>query len=822
MNSSGLVLELLCNLRWVLSYIVQRLDPIVEKHYGRTIEQAKRMESAVSRSFANAQSLSDLPPEVLTLAQEGVVYLLVAEGVLGYCPPTMHLFLLRGASSCVSEAFSGCFSGNSSASSACSKIHSTASNYQAQFLVVRWLTEEGILTDEELLDAMDEGGEVPLNKQESRFGLHMAMAERLSVECSFSVQAHVILTRSLLLYYCSTLITVEDVELHLNFLDPTCEKELTNMESALLLWLLCLLKNMQRGGTINDQVFRELKGSADSLYKTVQSGTVLALVMSFYKPHLLPPSSIDARASNPSEMLRQQQHFEHWGKTLRVAEELGLSPCLYADEAGQYGSVVLQLHVLRFIGELFAMLATQAEDVEGFCAYAVRSQKLHASADCQRWCSMMGSDRSGGHADGSMNVNGMESSCETFRDAELSQRKGDNEDSAVDHTRSINSSVVYSCFPSAHNRRQYDVMKASLLRSGENDMAAPKYCSSSGKHCEARNVSSVEGHVDLGVEESFASEGLVPSASGAHRSPTAAPSYAGLVDSCHTRTRTSVAKVWWSSDEGDVEVFSHSTSGTGNDVFLNSTIVQAPSLPSSGCANSSVCMQQRGWKPRDSSLHPPAPFNIEESDGSGASPRFGHSDMLSPLSSTACEAEVVVGIDGSRITSENSFRINTVERGYTPQASSSGLSPLTPVETTDRGTIPVDMAIQKNNDAKNGTFPRAPHSGAREQMQNCPPNDESDDDALLREVYSLYPALPTIDSRQKLLETLEHQHVLIKRLTQKLLEAKKASPSPAGLAPPEVADPNRTLPSIMNKAKERFHHESAAGRTGNEKMNSEK
>ncbi|RNF12898.1 hypothetical protein TraAM80_00056 [Trypanosoma rangeli] len=230
MSATLSVIEFVCNLRWVLSYAVQRLDPVLEAHYANVLERARQAERDVSRSYAPVKSLAEVSSDALALAQEGIVYLLVAEGVLGHCPPTMHSFLLRATTSPDSGVMSTSTDGSDDSS--LFQLQGARNVCQAHFLCIRWLIAEGLLTEEELLDSLGGKADASAHGEQSLFDLHLSIAKGLSTGCSFALQAHVLLTRSLILHYCCSLLSVNDIVAHVRFLDPTCRGTLESIEDT--------------------------------------------------------------------------------------------------------------------------------------------------------------------------------------------------------------------------------------------------------------------------------------------------------------------------------------------------------------------------------------------------------------------------------------------------------------------------------------------------------------------------------------------------------------------------------------------------------------
>nr|CCC51955.1 conserved hypothetical protein, fragment [Trypanosoma vivax Y486] len=795
MSGSTFILELACNLRWLLWHLTHRLDPVAEERYAHTVNCARRVESALARSFATVNTLKELPAEALMLAQEGVVYLLVAECVLGHCPPTMHPFLLRAKMS-NSSLLSDCMSGTSSNCSA-SSLQNAAHMYQCQFLCVRWLTAEGLLTDEELLDALCEEDETLRGRQESRFDLHVAMAKRLSIACSFSPRAHVVLTRALLLHHCSTLVSVEDLSLHLRFLNPQNSVELCELESGLLFWMRYVLKAMWRSGQITEELYTTATQELDgSLYQSLKSGLILALVVHFYKPCVLSLARIiDDSETATACGTPQRCHLKRWAVLLRVSEEMSISPNLYADEVTQFGTVVLHLHVLRFVEELFAVLATLAEvtgDFHGCCdedyeiqtapglqrenfsTESVDKLALSSKMECES------AHETGSTHHGELNTTSSGGSCGvpvTRSDAQ---------------TNTNSTLSIYQSFPSQHSRRQYEVMKTSLRQLSvevENEPQVSEHSphqvrspSRFGKSFEWRHSS---------TDESFPQGIFVQQDVAKHNARRPGSSWSELRRS-HDTFQAPISS--WENRRDDVDLVSSSP--------------LVPSLvDSSAYFHASLGDSHHGF-------HPCYVHRAQTSGSAGVSvvriaePSVESTDVLSLERHTAALPARAIASTLSWPTSESSFPMNMVgtpraslnkdcstvttpqEGGRIPEAcipatvssssvvkpvvygSCSHLSSLTHEFTTSSEVTPLDTCSSSSGrDAQ----PRSIKSMKKSSQAPSSQVDERgfDVQSVLREVASLNPAfLVATGSRRTLLRTLEHQKELLQRLANKFLEAK--------------------------------------------------
>nr|CCC94054.1 unnamed protein product [Trypanosoma congolense IL3000] len=779
MNTDTLVLELACNLRWICSYLVRRLDPVVEQHYSYAMDCAKRVESALSHSFAAVKSITEMPSEALFMAQEGIAYLLVAEGVFGHCPPTMHPFLLRSASVC-STAFVTCCTSSDSSNS--SQKQQSANAYQAQFLFVRWLVEECVLTNEELLDAMGDGSEAGLKEQNSDFGLHMAIAKSLSVGSSFALGLHLLLTRSLLLRHCSTLIAVEDVTSHLKFIGYVCKKEPENMESGLLLWLFSVMKKMYQGELLSDETYTAIMMLGSSLYEVVESGTVLAMALSFYKPHVLPLQNICSPGVicvSDEEEERQKRCYERWGKVLRLSQELGLHPTLYADEAGKYGPVVLHLHLLYFIGELFAMLATQAEDVESFCSYAINSQLCHSSAEPQRGCVARSPGKTFACASDSGCLDSVET-CSLTINKTLQTHPTECGSSTHNTKESMDGSVVRGSYPSVHSRQQYCVMKASLLLSREGDSASIERNGGLRECRELPPLSPSETMMRVtATEESFPQGTFSHNRTLRAQSSITTPTYEGLVESARADETISGENKGMNTEECVAEMLSRWDSIQMNEGFLDSIVVHA----SSSFVNRPPSARLIGGTGENVFYHvdpaAAARQNAKENRNGKIRPLPLVVDTVSPLSSSGAESHNMVKVSGLCKSSENSFGIDIVGGRRGSRITSTEISPLTPDPPPEFEVPPAGVVCRECGSVDgpgDEAFLHSTRSSFTEKEERSSDCSELNIDDLLREANALCLPVYEADSRQKLLEALEHQRLLIQRLVDELLRVKENKP----------------------------------------------
>ncbi|KEG12818.1 hypothetical protein DQ04_01401020 [Trypanosoma grayi] len=782
-NATLPVLEFVCNLRWVLSYAVQRLDPVVEAHYSDMIARAKQAESTVSRSYAMAGTIMEVPSEALALAREGVVYLLVAEGVLGHCPPTMHSFLLRATAPMSSDELSDSVS--CSSYSGISQLHTGMSVCQAQFLCVRWLIVEGLLTDEELLDALGEEARASIEGQQSSFDRHLFIAKSLSSGSPFALNAHLVFTRALLLHYCSTALSVDGIVAHVRFLDPMCNGKLRGMEDGLLFWLVHVLKALQRtkkaDGRLCGAAMSELR---DSFYQSVRSGVVLGLAIHLYEPKVLPLSAIFVGDDVGPKTLSRQRRLQNWGTLLRVSEELGLRPVLYADEVERYGAVVLQLHVLRFVEELFAVLATQAEDLEEHGrSDGEMSLKLSASS---LYGGISEFDSANGSGDflpkrmveGSGAKLGCHGSANYPHENEktatrLCENEGHEREGAGEPNCET-SLCSRSSLPSAHSRRQYDVMKASLRLRGVVIGEDPLKSDYSPQKPRVTTVLAASSSM-LSTAESFPQRVIPQRPMERDVTPLEAFPNAELLDSRdgqlkgYRECKSVKGKVTGATAPSDT-----SFTTNGHSTTPTSAAIRSSEYPSSV----PVVMAVKGANTRYTSV----PLSCEK---------------VIPLVSDAVDSRHSVKVGASCTTTESSFAVNSIRKPGTPfvgsdeegiaaipktssglrssvlkhaDSDSQGISPITPDIMTDQSAPLMQMKKEPS---------RSPsYSSSKRQNSQRDSVAFGGSEAGKREVFmQLDPAIYTeTGNRQTLMWALEQQQTVIQHLARRLLEMKTDDP----------------------------------------------
>jgi hypothetical protein len=409
--ADGLV-ELVGHSRWLCSHALSFVDAAYQEEYPEDFELAQRSLSAMSKPMAHVERLLDVPADTFTVLCDGVLYLLVAESILGQAPPTMHQFLRQGT-----------ISGN-------------RDRQQTHLLVVRWLSTAGLIDLNEL-EAVVFGGAreseqagssvasrpvtggasqsgmtptfvTPISQAESgspgsansanrsdphsatlplhsppRFAntleLQSAIAANLAESEPFYLGAHITVLRALLLRYCNELTGIEDVQGHIDCIlpppSPSARSQSTGriitepkvIDDAVLAWIHAVLSLSIREPTSptshNTSGATTTAGplldptAIEDVYLHTNDGRALALVVHHYRPDLLPISHI-----HMLHPLTVWQRHDNWSSVIRAAEQLELWVGIFPEEYVSHGFSTLQLHVLRFIEELFVVLAGDAEN----------------------------------------------------------------------------------------------------------------------------------------------------------------------------------------------------------------------------------------------------------------------------------------------------------------------------------------------------------------------------------------------------------------------------------------------------------------------------
>ncbi|KAI5691533.1 hypothetical protein MNV84_08255 [Leishmania braziliensis] len=470
------VLEYLVNMRWLLRYAIHELDPTVEQHYPNFIEQVTQLEAVLSRTTVGRScTLADLPFGIVRLAREGVLYLLVSDHLLGGCPPTMHAFLQRAAEAVSNGAAraspqrapantdlnvsfpsdnddgDGREKGTSRMTIeldaqplaaidpagedmlVLAKVKVQGKETQAMLLLLRWLFSEGVLSEEELsatveMGHMSNGGlschtsrVAPAVMEYGRFCRHQQLAHRLAEVVPFFFGAHLLVSRSLLLQYCATLLTTDAVMRHVTHLRSvassasSCRSALpppSSVEGALLEWFQAIVDSINGGedGAVvlarledcsplrafiqHGPFCEDVMDPADrDFFRLVQSGESVCVVLLFYCPDAVPLAGLSTalRAmeggiqgsldTGPGlELLHRHLSVHYWNAIVTAARQLGVGTLLTPEEIVTYGRTALPLHLFCFIQQLFAVLATNAEE------------DVRVSADTAWWEQMKSKD----------------------------------------------------------------------------------------------------------------------------------------------------------------------------------------------------------------------------------------------------------------------------------------------------------------------------------------------------------------------------------------------------------------------------------------------
>ncbi|KAK7200559.1 hypothetical protein NESM_000111600 [Novymonas esmeraldas] len=443
------VLEFIVNMRWLLRYSAQQLDPTVEQRYPATIAQLAKLDATLSQIvFDSGCTLAELPFGAVRVAREAVLYLLVSDHLLGGCPPTMHPFLQRTCASAPRVDGGAPSSRRSSAHpdlnvsltddaedeavmdarplctidprgdepGVVTHVHAHDREAQATLLLLRWLFSEGVLSEEELVATVETeeyaggGGGVSAARagaaatEPERFDQHQQLAQRLASMVPFYLGAHLLVTRSLLLQYCATLLTVEAVMHHVTHLRSATAAPLSHhtvtpppcsVEAALLEWFQAVMdvttasdssaapagdllrqcpalhSFAQRGPFCRDVA----DPTERDFFRLVQSGECVCVALLFYAPDAVPLADLataiaaaerrahaDADSGAWLEQLHRQQSHCYWSAAIAAARRLGVSVLLTAEEVVSHGRTALPLQLFRVVQQLFAVLATNAEE----------------------------------------------------------------------------------------------------------------------------------------------------------------------------------------------------------------------------------------------------------------------------------------------------------------------------------------------------------------------------------------------------------------------------------------------------------------------------
>ncbi|TPP41969.1 hypothetical protein CGC20_27555 [Leishmania donovani] len=397
------VLEYMVNMRWLLRYAAHELDPTVEQQYPDFVARVVQLDMVLSNTtFEHSCTLGDVPFGIVRLAREAVLYLLVSDHLLGGCPPTMHPFLQRAV--VADEEMLKL-----------AEVEVQGKEAQAMLLLLRWLFSEGVLSEDDVLatvemDRPDDGSvntqagpPAPAATGYERFRRHQKLARHLAQLVPFYFGAHLLLSRSLLLQYCSTLLTRDAVMHHVAHLRSVVSRAAprlsavpppSSVEGALLEWLQVVVDsiNASEDGAVvlarlqdcsalrafiqHGPFCEDVMDPADrDFFRLVQSGESVCVALLFYYPDAvpLPGLSMALRAAENSvarredtdaglELLHQHLSLCYWTAILAAARQLGVWTLLRAEEIVRYGRTALPLHLFCLIQQLFAVLATNAEE----------------------------------------------------------------------------------------------------------------------------------------------------------------------------------------------------------------------------------------------------------------------------------------------------------------------------------------------------------------------------------------------------------------------------------------------------------------------------
>ncbi|KPA81539.1 hypothetical protein ABB37_03884 [Leptomonas pyrrhocoris] len=312
---------------------------------------------------------------------------------------------------------------------------------QAALLLLRWLFVEGVLSEDELaatlnLDRVGDSasdvrsGNSNQSEDSRAFQRHQRLAARLAELIPFYLGAHVLISRSILLQYSATLLTADGVMQHVRRLEAPLETKSkyarysvvyppSSVEGALLEWFQAVMDSAQqqiRDNAVSSarltsciplQSFIEhgpfcqdvLDPSERDFFRLVQCGECVCIALWFYCPEALPLTELshalrDAEAfvSSPppeaahfsrgeaADLVQRHRSLCHWTAIIAASRYLGVVPLLSPEEVVSFGRTALPLHLFVLIQQLFAVLATNAEE------------DVRVSADTAWWRQMGTSD----------------------------------------------------------------------------------------------------------------------------------------------------------------------------------------------------------------------------------------------------------------------------------------------------------------------------------------------------------------------------------------------------------------------------------------------
>ncbi|KAG5465799.1 hypothetical protein CUR178_00512 [Leishmania enriettii] len=471
------VLEYVANMRWLLRYATSELDPTVEEHYPDFVAQVFKLDVILSRTtFERSCRLGDLPFGIVRLSREAVLYLLVSDHLLGGCPPTMHPFLQQAFGARAKGAVrrpprrspvcadlnvsfqsddedGGRESGPTRASaeldarplaaidpsseemSTMAAVKVKGKETQAMLLLLRWLFSEGVLSENEMLETANvsrtgdgssnsrTNAPTPAEAEYERFCRHQQLAHRLAEMMPFYLGAHLLVSRSLLLQCCATLLTAEAVMQHVAHLRTVVPSAASrsrhspalppsSVEGALLEWFQAIADSInasEDGAAVLERLrdcstlrafiqcgpfCEDVMDPADrDFFCLVQSGESVCIALLFYYPDSVPLTwlstalrtveesareSLDAGLQR--ERLQRQLSLCYWTAIVAAMRQVGVWALLSPEEIVTYGRTVLPLHMFCLIQQLFAVLATNAEE------------EVRVSADTAWWEQMKSRD----------------------------------------------------------------------------------------------------------------------------------------------------------------------------------------------------------------------------------------------------------------------------------------------------------------------------------------------------------------------------------------------------------------------------------------------
>ncbi|KAG5464324.1 hypothetical protein LSCM1_00506 [Leishmania martiniquensis] len=287
------------------------------------------------------------------------------------------------------------------------EVDAQRSETQAMLLLLRWLFSEGVLSEHEIFETAHLGdiGDGGLNRdaEYERFCRHQQLAYHLAEIMPFYLGAHLLVSRSLLLQYSATLLTAEAVMQHVAHLRSVLPAAATSLsalptpssvEGALLDWFQAIVDSINgsdEGAVVMARLqecpalrafvqcgpfCRDVMDPSDrDFFRLVQSGECVCVVLLFYYPDAFPFAWLSTALRTAEESTREKLNADceleqlhrylslsYWTAIVAATRQLGVWTHLTPEEIVTHGCTALPLHMFCLIQQLFAVLATNAEE----------------------------------------------------------------------------------------------------------------------------------------------------------------------------------------------------------------------------------------------------------------------------------------------------------------------------------------------------------------------------------------------------------------------------------------------------------------------------